>query len=101
MGVRVQVAVIGDISVESKWRNRGFGQVLLRYLTEYLQTYYPRSPALVIPTESARRALERVGWTAAGTLVPSVYVLDPSRHAVYRKALDRQLELYDAVVRKK
>src|SRR5439155_3477843 len=31
-GVRVQVAVIGDISVESKWRNRGFGQVLLRYL---------------------------------------------------------------------
>jgi GNAT superfamily N-acetyltransferase len=79
-GVRVQVAVIGDISIESEWRNRGLGQLLLRYLTEYLDVHFPQTPALVIPTESARRALDRVGWSTAGTLVPSVYVLDPSRY---------------------
>lgn len=79
-GTRVQVAVIGDISVESKFRNRGFGQLLLRHLTEYLDVHFPQVPALVIPTESARRALERVGWRTAGILVPTVYVLNPSRY---------------------
>jgi GNAT superfamily N-acetyltransferase len=73
---RVLTAVIGDISLDARWRGRGLGQVLLRFMTKYLDEHYPRQPAFVIPTESARRALASLGWITPGTLVPYVCVLD-------------------------
>src|SRR4029077_17658793 len=62
-GERVQVAVIGDISLDAAWRGRGLGQLLLRHMTAHLGEHFPRHPALVIPTESARRAFVKIGWT--------------------------------------
>src|SRR5205823_3553504 len=32
---RVQTAVVGDISLDTRWRGRGLGQALLRFMTEY------------------------------------------------------------------
>ena len=75
-GVRTPVAVIGDISVDARYRGRGLGQMLLRYMTDFLDAHFPAGLALVIPTDSARRALARVGWSTAGELASNVYVLD-------------------------
>ena len=75
-GQRVATAVVGDISVDARWRGRGLGRLLLRYMTEYLDQHFPTQPAFVIPTESARRSLASVGWSTSGKLVPYVYVLD-------------------------
>jgi hypothetical protein len=54
--------------------------MLLRSITAHLQQQFPQHPALVIPTESARRTLASVGWQTGGSLVPLVYVLDPARY---------------------
>ena len=76
-GARLQTAVIGDISVDAGLRGQGLGQLLLRSMTAHLDEHFPQHPALVIPTESARRTLASVGWATAGALAPLVYVLDP------------------------
>ena len=94
---RVQTAVVGDISLDTRWRGRGLGQVLLRFMTEYLDVHFPRQPAFVIPTEAARRALTKVGWVTSGTLVPYVYVLDPTR---YVRALVRSGWLATRIARR-
>ena len=47
---RVFTAVIGEISLDARWRGRGLGQVLLRFMTQHLDQHFPRAPALVIPT---------------------------------------------------
>lgn len=85
---RVPTAVVGDISLDAGLRGRGLGRLLLRYMTEYLDRHFPAQPAFVIPTESARRSLEGIGWATSGRLVPHVYVLDASRYlqAVVRSA---------------
>lgn len=79
-GVRVQTAVVGDISLDTPWRGRGLGQLLLRFMTNYLDEHFPQQPAFVIPTEAARRTLASVGWVTPGALVPHVYVLDFTRY---------------------
>src|SRR6202043_3221220 len=56
------------------------GQVLLRFMTEYLDEHFPRQPAFVLPTEAARRALTNVGWGRSGALVPQVYVFGATRY---------------------
>jgi len=76
----VQTAVVGDISLDTRWRGRGLGRALLRFMTEHLDTHFPRQPGFVIPTELARRALASVGWVTPGALVPHVYVLDFTRY---------------------
>jgi GNAT superfamily N-acetyltransferase len=91
---RVQVAVIGDISVDAAWRGRGLGQRLLRFMTAHLDEHFPQHPALVIPTESARHAFARIGWTTAGALAPLVYLLDAGR---YLQPLLRSARLAGAV----
>jgi hypothetical protein len=80
--VSVQTAVIGDISLDSRWRGRGLGQLMLRFMTNYLDEHFPEQPAFVIPTEAARKTLAHIGWLTAGTLVPHVYVLDFTRYVV-------------------
>lgn len=95
-GEPMQVAVIGDVSLDHNWRGRGLGQMLLRFMTAYLDEHFPRHPALVIPTESARRAFARVGWTTVASLVPLVYLLDPAR---YLQPLVRSARLATAVAR--
>jgi GNAT superfamily N-acetyltransferase len=94
---RVQTAVVGDISLDAGWRGRGLGQVLLRFMTEYLDEHFPQQPAFVIPTEAARRALTNVGWTTSGALVPHVYVLDATR---YVRALVRSGWLATRIARR-
>jgi GNAT superfamily N-acetyltransferase len=78
--VRVQTGVVGDISLDSAWRGRGLGQVLLRFMTEYLDEHFPQLPAFVIPTAAARGAFTNVGWVTSGALIPHVYVLDVTRY---------------------
>src|SRR5438874_1914163 len=73
---RVQTAVVGDISLDTRWRGRGLGQALLRFMTEYLDVHFPQQPAFVIPTEAARRALSKVGWVTSGTLVQTWSIYD-------------------------
>lgn len=70
------VAVIGDISVDARYRRLGLGQELLRAMTEHLKQLAPAGYGFVIPTDSARRALEKVGWVTAGQLGSLVYVAD-------------------------
>lgn len=96
-GARVQAGVVGDISLDTPWRGRGLGQVLLRFMTEYLDENFPQQPAFVIPTEAARRALAHVGWVTAGALVPHVYVLDATR---YVRALVRNGWLATRIARR-
>jgi GNAT superfamily N-acetyltransferase len=80
-GARVQIAVLGDISLDTKWRGRGFGLRLIRFMTAWLDEHFPKQPALVIPTEPARRVLLKAGWLTVGSLVPHVYVLDGTHYA--------------------
>lgn len=93
-GRREPLAVIGDISLDARWRGRGLGRTLLRFMTSHLKQHYPRQAAFVIPTESARRALAACGWHTAGTLSPLVYVLEP---ASYLKSLVRYTPLARAL----
>ncbi len=79
-GKRAHIAVIGDISVDARHRRLGLGQMLLRFMTSDLDAHFPEGLALVIPTDSARRTLGRVGWTRAGELGSLVYVLDPGEY---------------------
>jgi GNAT superfamily N-acetyltransferase len=72
------VAVIGDISIDKEWRGRGLGRTLLQFMTTELDREHAGHPGLVIPTETARRTLARVGWATAGSLAPLIYVLEPS-----------------------
>ncbi len=95
--MRVQTAVVGDISLDTRWRGRGLGQTLLRFMTEYLDAHFPQQPAFVIPTEAARRALANVGWVTSGALVPHVYVLDATR---YVRALVRSGWLATRIARR-
>jgi GNAT superfamily N-acetyltransferase len=87
-GARVQTAVVGDISLDVRWRGQGLGRLLLQEMTAYLDQHFPQHPGFVIPTEAARHALARAGWTAPGTLVPHVYVVDVTRYvgAIIRSA---------------
>lgn len=78
--LRVMTAVVGDISLDVRWRGRGLGRRLLQYMTEHLDAHYPQQPAFVIPTEAARRVLATLGWVTRGRLVPHVYVLDAQRY---------------------
>ena len=94
---RVQTAVVGDISLDTRWRGRGLGQVLLRFMTEYLDENFPQQAAFVIPTEAARRALSKVGWVTSGALVPHVCVLDATR---YVRALVRSGWLATRIARR-
>jgi len=79
-GDRTHAAIVGDISLDSVWRGRGLGQLLLRFMTDYLEDHFPEHPAFVIPTEAARRSFAEIGWTTPGKLIPYVYLLDPTRY---------------------
>jgi GNAT superfamily N-acetyltransferase len=79
-GRREPVAVVGDISLDARWRGRGLGRTLLGFVTTHLEEHYRRHAAFVIPTESARRALKACGWHTGGTLSPLVYVIEPAKY---------------------
>jgi hypothetical protein len=83
-GKRVPVGVIGDISLEARWRGQGLGHTLLKFMTDDLERRFRDLAALVIPTESARRALEGCGWHTAGRLIPFVCALDPANFLAAR-----------------
>ncbi|MBS0581168.1 MAG: GNAT family N-acetyltransferase [Proteobacteria bacterium] len=74
------VAVIGDISLDNRYRRMGLGQQLLRAMTEHLDQRDPGAYGLVIPTDSARRSLDKVGWVTGGALGSLVYLLDAEAH---------------------
>jgi GNAT superfamily N-acetyltransferase len=76
---QVRVAVVGDISVSKGWRGRGLGRMLLGFMTDYLKEHFPDHPALVIPTESARRSLHAIGWKTGGQIDSYVFVLDATQ----------------------
>ena len=95
-GTRAHAAVVGDISVVARLRGRGLGRLLLRCMTTHLEEYFPQHPALVIPTDSARRTLASIGWATVGALSPLVYVLDPSH---YIKKLVRSTMVASAAAR--
>jgi GNAT superfamily N-acetyltransferase len=75
-GRAAHVAVIGDISLDDRYRRMGLGQQLLRAMTEHLDQLDPQGYGLVIPTDSARRSLGKVGWVQGGELGSLVYLLD-------------------------
>jgi len=75
-GTRLHIAVLGDISLDARWRGRGLGLRLMRFMTAWLDANFSSQPAFVIPTESARRTLLKAGWVTRGSLVPHVYILD-------------------------
>lgn len=75
---RMYLPVVGDIAVDSSLRGQGLGRQLLGSLTRYLEQNYADRPALVIPTEVARKTLAALGWVTGGQLVPHVFLVDPS-----------------------
>ncbi len=81
-GQPLRVAVIGDISLDAAWRNRGLGKCLLQFMSEKLAQEFPDAVGFVIPTAKAQKSLERCGWLLAGTLTPFVCVLDPTRYVL-------------------
>jgi Acetyltransferase (GNAT) family len=93
---RVHAAVVGDISLDARWRGQGLGRLLLQRMTAYLDEHFPQHPGFVIPTEAARHALAKAGWETQGTLVPHVYVVDATR---YVRALVRSAWLAAAIAR--
>jgi len=93
---RVPTAVIGDISLDARWRGRGLGERLLRHLSEHLDEHHPRCPCLVIPTDSARRSLAAAGWVTGGELLPMVYLSDVGP---YLKPLVRSARLASFLAR--
>ncbi len=70
---RIWLPVVGDIGLRPQLRGKGVGRVLLEGLTRHLRAQLTDGPALVIPTEMARRGLAAAGWQTAGILVPHVF----------------------------
>lgn len=77
-GKSMPVGVLGDISVDANRRGRGLGKHLLGFATQWMEQHDPPCRGLVIPTPSARRALEHAGWRSGGKLLRHVLVLDPA-----------------------
>ena len=71
------LAVLGDISLSKKLRGRGLGRELMEFIGRHLNDL-PQHAAFVIPTSTEEGALRATGWTTAGSLVPHVFVVDPT-----------------------
>jgi len=71
------LAVLGDISLSKKLRGRGLGRELMEFIGRHLHDW-PQHAAFVIPTSTEEGALRATGWTTAGSLVPHVFIVDPT-----------------------
>ena len=71
------MAVLGDISLNKKLRGGGLGRELMDFIGRHLNAW-PHHAAFVIPTSTEEGALIGTGWTKAGSLVPHVFVVDPT-----------------------
>lgn len=73
----ISLGVLGDISLDSGIRGRGFGRCLLEYVRQYLEETMPGQPAFVIPNEAAEKSLISAGWKTAGALLSYVLPIAP------------------------
>jgi GNAT superfamily N-acetyltransferase len=71
------LAVLGDISLDQRLRNKGLGRALLKFVSRQLDQFSSRHPGFAIPTPAVERCLDAAGWTTAGHLVPHVFLVDP------------------------
>jgi len=71
------MAVLGDISLSKKLRGQGLGRELMEFIGRHLSTW-PQHAAFVVPNSTEEGALTGTGWTTAGSLVPHVFVVDPT-----------------------
>ncbi|HVY07551.1 MAG TPA: GNAT family N-acetyltransferase [Burkholderiales bacterium] len=82
--VKQDVAVLGDISLDSNLRGRGLGAVLLKFMTDHIREIEPDRLALVIPNAAAQRSLSSIGWVTPGRLIPHVLLLN-AEHMLRRR----------------
>ena len=71
------MAVLGDISLSKRLRVGGLGRELMEFIGRHLNSS-PQHAAFAIPASAEEGALRATGWTTAGSLVPHVFVVDPT-----------------------
>ena len=69
------VGVLGDISVESEWRGRGVTQAMIGYVTGQ-KAFHDLAGGIVLPNESAARALHKAHWETISKLERYVKIID-------------------------
>ena len=74
-----QIAVLGDISLDSELRGRGLGRSLLKFMSGELERNDPACLAFVIPNPAAQAALASIGWSTGGRFIPYVFMLNPEQ----------------------
>ena len=82
------LAVLGDISLREDLRGRGLGRQLMAFVGQHLNSW-PDQTGFVIPTAAAERCLDTTGWTTVGSLVPHVFLVDPTE--AFMRLLRHQL----------
>lgn len=74
-GVRQEIAVLGDVSVDERHRGEGLATQLFQFMNRQLRER--GCPGFVMPNEGAQRALAAADWQRVGQLVPRVCALEP------------------------
>jgi len=70
----VNVAVLGDISIDKKYRRSGLGRKLLRFVTDYIRK--ERILSFVLPNNAVAEILSSIGWQGVGKRIRYVFFLN-------------------------
>ena len=68
-------AVSGDTSIDSEFRGRGLGRMLVRHMTSYIEQS-GHGCGFGMPTSIAQKCLSSQGWKFEEQLIPHVFLLD-------------------------
>ncbi len=91
--------VLGDISVEQKYRGQGLAKDLFQKISGYVaQQKFPA--AFVMPNAAAEKGLTAAGWTTVDQLTPLVCVTNPTAK-FHRRLKLKPLAIAAAMVAKK
>ena len=76
-------AVMGDISLNSEYRGKGYGKKLFEFVNSVIDRESV-SCALVIPTDAAKKSLVSAGWKIKEPLIACAFLLNPYAN-IYKK----------------
>lgn len=76
-GHETLLAVLGDISVESKYRGQGLARTLFQQINVYIASQNLPG-AFVMPNQAAEKGLAAAGWKSVDHLTPFVCVTNPA-----------------------
>lgn len=70
-------AILGDIALDKEYRGTGVAKQLFQFMNAYIQKA-AISCSLVIPNIAAEKSLAAADWMIVESLVPHVFMLDPT-----------------------